>query len=59
MARNKEQKSILKKTSKVFLAALDAVRNMKDTNKEPLPGRVPSKAFEAALRALKKIGVKK
>lgn len=59
MARNKKDKDLLKRTSKIFLAALDTVGNMKDTAKEPLPGRTPSKAFHAALRELRKSKGKK
>ena len=59
MARNKKTRDIMKKTSKAFLTALETVKNMKDISKEPLPGRTPSKAFEAALKELKKFKGKK
>jgi hypothetical protein len=40
------------KRSSFFYDALQAVRNMKNAKEEPLPGRKPSAAFWAAIKAL-------
>ena len=52
MSTSSHNGNILKRVSQVFIDALEAVKNMRKIEIEPLPGRQPSRAFYTALEAV-------